>query len=286
MTDEPGSGGAPAPAEESLGDRTELQAALQDPGEGAFSIYRKMAVGKPGLWALIRYELIVLMIGHLPGALGYACRRLFYPLLLGSCGKAVVFGRNLVLRHPHKIHIGDRVVIDDDCVLDAKRSEEAKIKLGDGVLLSRGTIISTGGQVVIGPNCNLGVQTLIHSDHEVRLGRAVLLAARCYLMGVADYRYDRTDVPVVEQGKGEKAPLVLEDHVWLGAGVFIRPGVTVGNNAIVAVNSVVTREVPPFGIVAGTPARLVKNRASEVRAEGAGEPLEESESTNGPAAGS
>ncbi len=241
-------------------DRTELQAALQDDSEGALAVYRKMAVGKPGIWALIKYELIILMLGSLPGALGYACRRLFYPWLLGSCGKGVVIGRNVVLRHPHKIHIGNRVVIDDACVLDAKRTDEARIVLGDGVLLSRGTIISTGGGVEIGPNCNLGVETLIHSDHFVKLGRAVLLAARCYLMGVADYRFDRTDVPVIEQGKSLKTPLVLDDHVWLGAGVFVRAGVKVGNNAIVAVNSVVTRDIPPYGIVAGTPARLVKSR--------------------------
>ncbi|MBN2492816.1 MAG: acyltransferase [Planctomycetes bacterium] len=191
-----------------------------------------------------------------------------YPWLLGSCGKGVVFGRNVVLRHPHKIHIGQRVVIDDDCVLDARRSAEARIVLGDGVLLSRGTVISVSGLVDIGPNCNLGVHTLIHSDREVRLGRGVLLAARCYLIGVADYRTDRTDIPVVEQGKAERASLVLEDHVWLGAGVFVRSGVTVGRHAIVAVNSVVTRDVPPFAVVAGTPARLLRNRREEPSSSG------------------
>ena len=241
-------------------DRTELQVALQSEREGAFSVYKKMAVGKPGLWALFKYEFIILMMGSLPGALGYACRRLFYPWLLGSCGRGVVIGRNVVLRHPHKIHIGNRVVIDDSCVLDAKRTEDSRIVLGDGVLLSRGTIISTGGVVEIGPNCNLGVETLIHSDYEVKLGRAVLLAARCYLMGVADYNHERTDLPVIEQGKKEKAPLILEDHVWLGAGAYIRTGVTVGNNAIVAVGSLVNRDVPPYGIVAGSPARIVKSR--------------------------
>jgi len=260
------------PTEERLDaqtDRTELQAALQDPGEGPLAVYRKMAIGKPGLFAFLKYELIIFGFGSLPGSIGYACRRIFYPLLLGSCGKGVVFGRNVVLRHPHKIHIGDRVVIDDDCVLDAKRSDSARIVLGDGVLLSRGTVISTGGLVEIGPNCNLGVQTLIHSDYEVRLGRAVLLAARCYLMGVADYLHQRTDIPVVQQGKGEKGPVILEDHVWLGAGVFIRHGVRVGNNAIVAVSSVVTKDVPPFAVAAGTPARVVRVRKESEEAAGA-----------------
>lgn len=245
-------------------DRTELQATLQDDGKGAWAVYRDLAVGKPGLFALLKYELIISLFGSLPGAFGFACRRVFYPMLLGACGRGVVFGRNVVLRHPHKIRIGKRVVIDDDCVLDAKRSDDASIELGDGVLLSRRTIISTGGRVEIGANCNLGSETLIHSDHHVKLGRGVLLAARCYLMGVADYRTDRTDIPVVEQGKAEKAPLELGDHVWLGAGVFVRPGVMVGSNSIVAVNSVVTRDVAPFGVVAGTPARRIRQRTSAV----------------------
>lgn len=246
-------------------DRTELQAELQDRKGGALKTYRRMTVGDRGWWALIKYELVTGLFGGLPGALGYALRKAFYPGLLGACGRGVVFGRNLVLRHPHKISIGDRVIIDDDCVFDAKREDDSRIQIGDGVLISRGTVISTGGRVEIGENANLGVETLIHSDHEVRLGRAVLLAARCYLMGVADYRHDRVDVPVIEQGKGPKEPLVLEDHVWVGAGAFVRAGVTVGHDAIVAVNSVVTKSVAPYAVVAGTPARTVKNRAGSTR---------------------
>ncbi len=250
-------------ADRAAADRTELQAELQEQGGGPLETYRRMAIGRPGWWALIRYELITGLFGSFPGAIGYGLRRLFYPRLFRSCGKSVVFGRHLVLRHPHKIDIGDRVVIDDHCVLDAKREDEARIALGNGVLLSRGTVISTAGVVEIGENGNLGLETVVHCDHEVILGRSVLTAARCYLMGVADYRHDRTDVPVVAQGKGPKRPLRLEDHVWVGAGSYVRAGVTVGHDAIIAVNSVVNRDVAPFAIVAGAPARVVKMRRGQ-----------------------
>ena len=63
---------------------------------------------------------------HVPGALGLALRKTLYPLLLGACGRNVVFGQNVVLRHPHKIRIGDNVVIDDNCLLDAKGDSQPR----------------------------------------------------------------------------------------------------------------------------------------------------------------
>ena len=93
---------------------------LFDAGGSARAKYARLIVGRPGLGALLTYELVVLTSQHVPGALGLVLRRLLYPLLLGSCGRNVTFGQNVVLRHPHKIRIADDVVIDDNCLLDAK----------------------------------------------------------------------------------------------------------------------------------------------------------------------
>ncbi len=73
------------------------------------------------------------------GALGLALRKALYPLLLGSCGRNVVFGQNVVLRHPHKIHIGSNVVVDDNCLLDAKGESNRGIRIGSGVFIGRNT---------------------------------------------------------------------------------------------------------------------------------------------------
>ena len=65
--------------------------------------YAKLVVGKPGLADLLKYELITMLAQWVPGALGLALRKTLYRSLLGSCGRNVVFGQNVVLRHPHKI---------------------------------------------------------------------------------------------------------------------------------------------------------------------------------------
>ncbi len=73
----------------------------------------------------------MLLTQAVPGALGLALRRTCYPWLLGRCGRNVVFGQNVVLRHPHKIRIGDNVVIDDNCLLDAKGDTNEGITIGE-----------------------------------------------------------------------------------------------------------------------------------------------------------
>ena len=96
-----------------------VQDELSRPGVSAREKYAALIVGRPGWGALVKYEAVVMLSQSVPGALGLALRKTLYPLLLGSCGKNVVFGQNVVLRHPHKVHIGDNVLIDDNCLIDA-----------------------------------------------------------------------------------------------------------------------------------------------------------------------
>src|SRR6185503_20481992 len=95
------------------------QEQLFAPGTSGREKYAALVVGQPGFGALLKYEFVVMLTQSWPGAIGFALRKTFYPWLLGSCGRNVIFGQHVVLRHPHKIHIGDNVVIDDNCLLDA-----------------------------------------------------------------------------------------------------------------------------------------------------------------------
>ena len=92
---------------------TVIQEELFDPGRSRAARYAQLVVGRPGLCTLIKYELIMTLTSALPGALGLLLRAKLYPLLLGHVGRNVTFGANVVLRHPHKIRIGDNVVIDE-----------------------------------------------------------------------------------------------------------------------------------------------------------------------------
>src|SRR5918993_6024487 len=112
--------------------------------------YADLVVGEAGLWPLIRYELVMLLSSWVPGALGLFLRSKLYPLILGAVGRNVAFGQNVVLRHPRKIVIGDNVVVDDQCCLDAKGTDNRGIVVGNGVFVGRNTILSCkNGDIIV-----------------------------------------------------------------------------------------------------------------------------------------
>jgi len=229
---------------------------------GARAKYSALVVGRPGLGALIAYELVVLLTQAVPGALGLALRKLAYPRLLGSCGRNVVFGQNVVLRHPHKIRIGDNVVIDDQCLLDAKGTSNAGISIGSGVFIGRNTIVSCkNGDVDIADGANIGFNCEIFSASRVRVGPRTLIAAYTYLVG-GDHEFADRDKPVLEQSR-RSAGISVGEGVWLGSGVTVLDGVSIGDRAVVGAGAVVRSDVPAGQTAAGVPARLIGGTAQD-----------------------
>jgi acetyltransferase-like isoleucine patch superfamily enzyme len=197
----------------------------------------------------------------LPGALGFSLRKIFFPGLFKRVGRGVVFGRNLTIRHPHKISIGNNVIIDDNCVLDAKGGAESHITLEDNVLLSRNTILSCkGGTIELGDNTNIGMNCLMQSESSLRVGKNVLLASYCYLVAGGNHGIERTDIPIIQQPSVSRGGIVIEDNVWLGARVTVTDGVRVGRDSVAGAGAVIIRDVPEFVIVGGVPAKVLKER--------------------------
>jgi acetyltransferase-like isoleucine patch superfamily enzyme len=221
--------------------------------------YVDLVVGERGWGALVRYELVMLVASWVPGALGLALRARLYPWLLGACGRNVAFGTGVVLRHPAKIRIGDDVAIDDGCVLDAKGTGNGGIEIGSRVFLGRGTLLACkDGDIVLEDGVNISYHCTVFSASSVRIGAETLLAAYCYLVG-GGHDFDRVDVPVVQQARPSRG-ITVGPGGWIGAGAVVLDGVTLGPSAIVGAHAVVTQDVPPFAIVAGAPARLVRDR--------------------------
>ena len=233
---------------------------LSRPGVSARDKYAALIVGKPGWGALIKHESIVLLSQGVPGALGLALRRSLYPLLLGACGRNVVFGQNVVLRHPHKIHIGDNVVVDDNCLVDAKGESNAGIRIASGVFIGRNTILSCkNGDIELGEGANIGFNCEIFSASRVRIGRHALVAAYCYLIG-GDHDFSDASRPVLEQAR-KSAGITVGDGAWLGAGAKVLDGVDIGANAVSGSGAVVRESVPERATAVGVPARVVGTRA-------------------------
>ena len=142
-------------------------------------------VGRRGLGALLKYEFVVALAQARAGALGLVLRKLLYPWLLGSCGRNVVFGQNVVLRHPHKIHIGSHVVIDDNCLIDAKGESNRGIRIGSGVFVGRNSILSckNGNIELEGWRRTSGSTARCSRRVSVTIGAGVLMAAYTYVIG-------------------------------------------------------------------------------------------------------
>jgi acetyltransferase-like isoleucine patch superfamily enzyme len=238
---------------------TVIQKELFDERKSKRQRYSEMVVGKPGLLALIKYEVIVTTCAWVPGALGFLLRSIFYPLLLGRAGRGVTFGVGVVLRHPGKIRLSDHVVIDDYCCLDAKGVDNRGIDIGSRVFIGRNSILTCkNGDIIIDDEANLGVNVEVSSASRVRVGRKALIAAYSYLVG-GDHLYDRTDIPVLDQGRTAQG-IEVADHAWIGAHVVVTDGSRIGRDAIVGAGAVVVGNVPDFAIAAGMPAKVVRDR--------------------------
>ena len=238
------------------------------PDVSARARYQALVVGRPGLGALVLHELVTMAAQSTPGAAGLALRKALYPWLLGACGRNVVFGQNVVLRHPHKIRIGDNVVIDDHCLLDAKGDDNRGIDIGSGVFVGRNTILSCkNGDVALGAGVNIGFNCEVFSASRVVIGAGTLLAAYCYVIG-GDHDWSDPTRPVLEQARSSRG-VTIGAGAWLGAGVKVLDGTIVGDGAIVGAGAVARGEIPPGAIAVGVPARVVGTR--EARAEAAPE---------------
>ena len=235
------------------------QEQLFNAGTSARQKYATLVVGRPGLGALLAYELIITLSQSLPGALGLALRKVLYPKLLGSCGRNVVFGQNVVLRHPHKIHIADNVVVDDNCLLDAKGESNRGIRIGSGVFIGRNTILSCkNGDIELGDGANIGFNCELFSASSVRVGAGTLLAAYTYVIG-GDHDFSDPSKSILEQGRTSDG-VQIGAGAWIGAGAKVLDGVSIGDKAIIGAGAVVTRDVPAQAVAVGIPATVVSNR--------------------------
>ncbi len=225
--------------------------------------YQQMIIGRSGWGALIKYELIVLFSSWVPGALGLALRSKLYPRLMGSCGRGVVFGTNVVLRHPHKIHIGANTIVDDNCMLDAKGVDNDGITLGEGVFIGRNTILSCkDGNIALADGANVGFNCEIYSSSDVRIGADTMIAAYVYLVGGGNYDLEASAPAFGEQTALESQGIEVAGNVWIGAHCTVLDGTQIQTGAVVAAGSVVSATVATNTVVGGVPARVIKKRAA------------------------
>ncbi|APZ95932.1 Streptogramin A acetyltransferase [Fuerstiella marisgermanici] len=132
------------------------------------------------------------------------------------------------------------------------------LTLGRHVTLRQGCILRGTGSLSIGDRTVVNQNTIITAMQQVTIGADCMLAPGVYILDV-DHKFESRERPIRDQGYRTSAAKIGDD-VWLGAVVFILKGVTTGNGAIIAANSVVIQDVPPFTIFGGSPARKLRDR--------------------------
>ncbi|MCH8125459.1 acyltransferase [candidate division KSB1 bacterium] len=240
-----------------------IQDSITNQKKSKLKRYQELVVGTESLLYLIKYELIVLFISWIPGALGIFLRSKLYSIILGKVGSSVVFGTNIVLRHPQKINMGDNVIIDDNVMIDAKGSGNDGITLRNDVFIGRNSILSCkDGNIELDERANIGFNCEVFSSNNVKIGKDNIIAAYTYIVGGGNYKLDRTDIPINRQydfkGKGG---VTLGDDVWIGAHCVILDGVHIDNGTAIAAGAIVTKDVPGLCVAAGIPAKVILNRA-------------------------
>lgn len=240
-----------------------LHEQLTDANKSAFARYKALALGSDSVWYLIKYELIMLFVSWVPGALGLVLRKFFYPFVLGSVGRGVVFGQGVAIRHGPKISLGDNVIIDDGAVLDAKGESNQGIVVGNNTIISRNVVLSCkNGDITIGAGCTVGIATIVHAmeGSSVRMGDEVLIGALSYFIGSGPYGTDSLELSFKKQGMRPQGGITIGSNVWFGSHVQVLDGVNIGDHSIIGASTVVNKAVGDYDVVAGVPMKKLKSR--------------------------
>lgn len=236
------------PKEEQIIQKEEMVKVLSQTDKTALKKYQNFFVGSASFTELVKFELITMIVGPMPGALGLLLRKICFPVLFKKMGSGVVWGRNVSLRHPGNIQIGDRVAIDDDCLLDAKGAGDEGIKIGDDVLIARASIIQGKcAPITIGDRCVIGGQCFLGSAGGITLGNSVLMGGQCYIGGGRN-RTEERHILMIDQGVYSKGPVIIGDDVWVGAGAIIMDGVKIGNGCVIGSGAVIREDLKDFTV--------------------------------------
>lgn len=227
--------------------------------------YKNLTVGEStSTIYLILYEFLTFLLGPLPGGLGFYLRKKLYPLLFKKVGQGLIIGRNVVLRHPANIILGDNVTIDDNCLIDARGAGNEGVILEDQVIINRNCVIQAkAGPIRLGRRTSIGSNSVIISMDGVEVGEAVLFAGGCCI-SAGSYHFDETSEPIMDQGCFTKGPIRVGSNSWLGTNVTILDGVTIGTGSVIGAGAIVNKNIADYAIAVGIPARVIKNRRISV----------------------
>ncbi|QDS96356.1 Putative acetyltransferase [Roseimaritima multifibrata] len=207
---------------------------------------------------MIFYRLFIATCDRLAHSRGLMLRI----LLRGKCfsiGKKLKCERGvkLLVRDGGKIEIGDRVEIRRD--VEIRAFGNAHVIIDDDVRLDRGVRIIAGNasMVRLGKRVRVGFYSVLNGGDSITVGSGSLVSGFVYLQ-TSMHRHER-NANIQDQGYSH-SPIFIGEDVWIGAHSTVLPGIRIEQGGVVGSNAVVTKNVSAFDVVAGVPARVLRNR--------------------------
>ena len=212
----------------------------------------------------VKEAVLTLLLGQIRRPVGTIMRKLLYPKMFGWLGKSVYIQTGCEFIGASCIEIGNNVKILRDVRLNACE-ENSKIRIGSNVCLDRGVDINVvphegNCHIEIGEGTHISPYTCLAGPGNIKIGKKCLIAS---YVGIYANNHNFADPSryIWNQGVTRKG-IVIEDDCWLGAGVKVLDGVTIGQGSVIGAGAVVTKDIPPYSVAVGVPAKVIQKRNS------------------------
>ena len=198
--------------------------------------------------------------------------RLFFFLLRGSYQRMffaaskglVLVGKGASIRYAKYLTAGKDFIVEDYAEINCMAHQG--ITVGDRVTIGKYAVIrpvnlygtAIGEGLKIGNNSSIGPFAYIGCSGLIEIGNNVIMSPRVSIYA-ENHLYAGLDEPIMQQGV-KRQFVKIEDDCWIAANSVILSGVTIGTGSVVAAGSVVTKDVPPYSVVGGIPAKIIKSR--------------------------
>ncbi|WP_193194667.1 acyltransferase [Nostoc sp. MG11] len=214
-------------------------------------------------WQRLQEVIVTTLLGELPTiALGAKLRNFGYRSIFAQIGSSVYIQNGVEFMGTSCIEIGNSVYIFKGVRIDGKGHQNNRVILGNGVAIERNVDIGCLEDtcIHIDDDTFIGPDVCIEGPGDIKIGRQCMIAAHS---GIYANNHNFADPiePIKYQGVTRKG-IVIEDDCWLGHGVTVLDGVTIGKGSVIGAGAVVNKDIPPFSVAVGLPARVIKSRIS------------------------
>ncbi|PSR16973.1 transferase [filamentous cyanobacterium CCP3] len=212
------------------------------------------------IWVSRKTRILTSLLGAVPLSIGNRLRCLFYRSILGGLGEGTYLGTGVELEGAGGVFLGAGSAVDNGVRLNSGEPH-GRIILKPQALLDRGISLETlGGCIEIGEQTCVGSYVCMAGPGDIRIGKNCMIASHVSIYA-NNHIFADIHTPIGKQGLSCTG-IVIEDDCWLGTGVRVLDGVTIGHGSVVGAGAVVTKSLPPFSVAVGVPAKVMYKRSN------------------------